>query len=350
MRLTLCDSHCACCPAVPSGARRLPRRQRADCRRAHLASSGPARRSSRRDGEVGRLHHSRDELGREHLRDRDLARRRAVGRDEAAHQRPQVEQRSRLVARRQEAGVRFGSRGQAADLSDRSRRRRGAEVDVGRGIRRRVRLGTRRPLDRVHVERPAVGGAQGPREEVRRVRRHRRGPPAVASLRGRRRDEEDAAADERCVHRRPVRLVARQPADRVRPSHQRRSREQRLGRHLDRRRVGRRAAHARHRRRPRQQPAMVARRLADRVRDLDGEPEVLLHQPPHRDDPGGGRADRQPVGAVRRGPVDRALDDRPASSSRLSARAWAYLYRLDPATKAVTRLAPPSSGSAPASA
>ena len=47
------------------------------------------------------------------------------------------------------------------------------EADVGRGIRRRVRLVTRRAIDRVRVERPAAGGAQGPREEIRRVRRHR---------------------------------------------------------------------------------------------------------------------------------------------------------------------------------
>ncbi len=60
--------------------------------------------------------------------------------------------------------------------------------------------------------------------------------------------------------------------------------------------------------RSRQQPAVVARRRPHRVRNLDGEPEVLLHEPPHRDDPGGGRADRQPVGRVRRGSVDCALD------------------------------------------
>ncbi len=58
---------------------------------------------------------------------------------------------------------------------------------------RRVRLGAGRPVDCLHLERAAAGGAQGAREEVRRVRRHRSGSPDVAPLRGRRRDEEGAA-------------------------------------------------------------------------------------------------------------------------------------------------------------
>ena len=96
---------------------------------------------------VGRLHRARHQLGRERLPHRDLARRREVGRAAAAHQpREEVEHVARLVARQHEAGVCDRPRRQAADLRDRPARRRGAQADLGRGGRRRLRLGARRQV------------------------------------------------------------------------------------------------------------------------------------------------------------------------------------------------------------
>ena len=250
----------------------------------------------------------RDQLGRERLRDRDLARRRAVGRDASTHQRPQIEQRARLVARRQEARLRFGPRRQAADLPDRSRRRRGDEADVGRRIgRRRSRWS---PDGRRSRSRRAIRAAeahQGARKEVRRVRRHRPGPPDVAPLRRRRRDEEDRAADEWRVHRRPLRLVSRQPSDRVRSPDQRRSGERWLGRHLGRQRRRRRGAKARDAGGPRQQPAVVARRIAVAFETSMASPKFFFTN--RRSRRAGAPAGRsQPVGSIRRRPVDRRVD------------------------------------------
>ena len=129
-------------------------------------------------------------------------------------------------------------------------------------------------------------------------------------------------------------------ADRVRSPRQRRSGQQRLGRHLGRRRADGAVRTLVTRRRTRQQPAVVARRLADRVRDRRWR----------------ARSSSSPTAASRRfppagGPIENlsAQFDEDPSIVRwtpsgiffsASSRTWAYLYRLDPATKAVTRLAP----------
>ena len=84
---------------------------------------------------------------------------------------------------------------------------------------------------------------------------------------------------------------------------------------------------------------MVARRLAHRVRDVDGEPEFFFTQPPHRGVP----AAAEPIADL-----TAAFDEDPSIVAwtpsgiffSASQRTWAYLFRLDPATKAVTRLAP----------
>ncbi len=58
---------------------------------------------------------------------------------------------------------------------------------------------------------------------------------------------------------------------------------------------------------PDAQSAVVARWFAHRLRDVDGEPEVLLHEPPDCRHPVGRRSDHRAVGSVRRGSVDCAL-------------------------------------------
>src|SRR5471032_1166047 len=65
---------------------------------------------------LGGVHCSRNELGRERVRDRNLARRRGVGFDAPADEREEIELGAGLVARRLEAGVRVGPHRQAADL------------------------------------------------------------------------------------------------------------------------------------------------------------------------------------------------------------------------------------------
>ena len=93
------------------------------------------------------------------------------------------------------------------------------------------------------------------------------------------------------------------------------------------------------RRRPRQQPAVVTRRLADRVRDSMGSPKFFFTNRRIATIPAAG------------GPIanlSAQFDEDPSivrwTTSGIffsaASRAWAYLYRLDPATKTVTRLAP----------
>ena len=107
---------------------------------------------------------------------------------------------------------------------------------------------------------------QGSREAVRRLRRDRRGLPHVAPLVLRHRDRQGAAPHQRRVHRRPVQLVARRHADRVRSPHQYREHQRRHGRHLNRRRGRRQGPSARHAAGGRRRPGVVPRRIEDRLR------------------------------------------------------------------------------------
>ena len=56
--------------------------------------------------------------------------------------------------------------------------------------------------------------------------------------------------------------------------------------------------------------------------------------------PGGGRRDREPHRRLRREPLDRPTGLRRGCSSARRNRTWAFLYSIDPATKAVKKYAP----------
>ncbi len=146
-------------------------------------------------------------------------------------------------------------------------------------------------------------------------------------------------ADERRVHRRPLRLVARQPSDRVRSPHQRRSGEQRLRRHLGRRRGRRRRAQARDPGRPDSNPQWSPDGSRIAFETSMASPKFFYTNRRIATIPAAG------------GPIvnlSAQFDEDPSIVRwtpagiffSASARTWAYLYRLDPATKAVTRLAP----------
>ena len=110
--------------------------------------------------QVGRLHGSRDQLGRQHLRNRDLARRRASRRAiRQLTEREEVEHARRLGARRQDAGVRARTATTSGRSTSSISRWRGAEADLGRRGRRRVRVGARRQVHRLHLDRSEAGGS-----------------------------------------------------------------------------------------------------------------------------------------------------------------------------------------------
>ena len=157
----------------------------------------------------------------------------------------------------------------------------------------------------------------------------------------RRRHARDAHADQRRLHRRQLRVVARRQEHRLRPPRQPRAQERRLRRHLDRhgrRRVDPQAGHAG---RSRLESGLVARRIAHRVPDRDGEPGVLLHA----------TALIATVPAAGGAPtvLSAAFDEDPQIVAwkpsglffAASARTYAYLYRLDPQTKAITKVPAP---------
>ena len=133
----------------------------------------------------------------------------ASGHLAAADQRQEVEPVAGVVARRLEARVRLRSHRQAADLSDQPAGRRGGGAHHARGRRRQLRVVARRQDDRLYGDRAEAGRDQGSRQEVRRVPGGRAGSPDDASLRDRRRDARDADADQRRLHRRRLLVVAR---------------------------------------------------------------------------------------------------------------------------------------------
>ena len=105
---------------------------------------------------AGRLHHPRNQLGRERLRDRDLDRRCGDRTIAAGHQRAPVEHPAGVFAGRRVARLRVGSRRQAPAVSHRARRRRGRETDLDGRRRQQFRVVARRHGDRVHDDRSAV--------------------------------------------------------------------------------------------------------------------------------------------------------------------------------------------------
>ena len=149
-----------------------------------------------------------------------------------------------------------------------------------------------------------------------------------------------APPDERRVHGRQLRVVARRHADRVRSSRQRRQRQRRHRGHLDRDRGRRRRARARDAGRART-PIPSGRPTArgSRSRPAMANPSYFYTNSVHRDDPGGGRRDRARVDGVRRGSVAHRVEGHGIFFSA-SQRTSSYLFRLDPSTKRVTKVAP----------
>ncbi len=277
-------------------------------RSAQVAHGRPARRAAARRlcGALarrlaGRLRGSRGELGRERIRNRDLARRRRGRSAAAAHEREEVLGRARLLARRQAAGLRLGPQRQAPDLPDRPARRRGRGADVGRGWRPGLRLVEGRQRDRLPGAGPEERGAQGAGEEARRVRGGGPGPPHVAPARDRRRVEEGAPADRRRLPRLELRLVSGRPRDRLRARREPGAGRRRQHRPLDRPGRGRQAARARHPGRARLESALLAGWDAGGVRKRDGARALLLHERLRRGRPSRGRSAHEPHAVVRRG-------------------------------------------------
>ena len=183
---------------------------------------------------LGRVHHPRNQLGRQRLRNEIWLADAIDRRDASADQREEVEPVAGVVAGRLEARLHLGPHRQAADLSDQPAGRRSRRADQPRGRRQQLCLVARRQDDRVHRDRAEVGGDQGPREEIRRIPGRRAGPPDDAPVHDRRRDARDAYADERRLHRRQLRVVARRQKHRLRSPREPGARQRRLGRHLDR--------------------------------------------------------------------------------------------------------------------
>ena len=118
-----------------------------------------------------------------------------------------------------------------------------------------------------------------------------------------------AAPDQRRVHRRPIQLVSRRHADRVRSPHQPREHQRRHGRHLRRLRGRRQDPAARHAAGRRRRPRVVSRRIEDRLRVRD-DAGVLLPQHGDRARPGRRRPRREHQRRFRRGSLDHPLDHR----------------------------------------
>ena len=218
------------------------------------------------------------ELGRERLPHRDLARRREVGRASAADQpREEVEHVAGVVARRLAARLRHGPRRQAADLSDRSARRRSAQADLGRRRRRQLRVVARRQVDRLHVDR---------REDRRPTRSARRSSASSTSSARTTACRTSGSSTSRAEGRRRLTSGAftvgqfswspdgtqiafdhRINADNSQRRHRR---------HLRRHRRRRHGPPARHAGRARHGPIWSPDGIADRVRDGDGEASSSL--------------------------------------------------------------------------
>ena len=86
-------------------------------------------------------------------------------------------------------------------------------------------------------------------------------------------------------------------------------------------------------------PGLVARRIEDRVRVRDDE-GVLVPQHRDRRRSRRRRAHREHHRRLRRESVDRPTGRRPGLFFSASHRTWAFLYSIDPATKAVKKYAP----------
>ena len=137
------------------------------------------------DGKTGRVHRARDQLGRERLRNRDLAGGRGGGRAAPADAGAEVEPPARVRARQPHAGIRVGPRRRAPDLSHRHRRRRSRAPDQARGRRLGLRVVARRQVDRLHGTRREDPGDEGPRRALGRDSHGGRGPALHPPLRAR---------------------------------------------------------------------------------------------------------------------------------------------------------------------
>ena len=123
----------------------------------------------------GGVHHPRDQLGRERLRNRDLDRRRRNRPVAAGHQRAQVEHATGVVARRRVARLRLGPRRQAPAVSHCAPRRRGRASDQHRGRRECVRVVALRQTAGVHDAGSRLRSDEGTREAVGRRQARRSG-------------------------------------------------------------------------------------------------------------------------------------------------------------------------------
>jgi dipeptidyl aminopeptidase/acylaminoacyl peptidase len=192
--------------------------------------------------------------------------------------------------------------------------------------------------DRVHRDRAEDGGDQGPRKEVRRIPGRRAGPSDDAPVHDRRRDAHDSYADERRVHRRPVCVVARRQSiafdHTVNPALANGG-----SANISIVTSPTRGPPARGAGRPRHAPGLVARRLAHRLRDAMANPAFFYSN---------GLIAIVPAGGGTPTVVSAAFDEDPSIVAwkpgglffAASARTYAYLYKLNPDTKAVTKVSP----------
>ena len=190
-------------------------------------------------------------------------------------------------------------------------------------------------------DRPEDRRRQGSREEVRRLRRLRRGLPDVAPL--------GASTSRRDKARRltsgafTVGQFSWSPDGtqiafdhRINSAeHQRRDR-----RHLRRLRGRRQGPAARHAAGRRRRPGLVARRIEDRVRVRDDASSSPSSTRAIARRPGRRRPRREHHRRLRRESLDRPLDAPAGLFFSASHRTWAFLYSIDPATKAVKKYTP----------
>ena len=280
--------------------RSAPRLSRSHCCLPLRVAQAPSRavdrrrhqpEARRRAGDLarratGRLHHSRNELGRERLRDRDLDRRRRHRPIAPGHQRARVEPAAGVVARRRVARVRLGPRRQAPAVSHCASR--GGEAERLTSGEEGVNSFAWSPsgrADRVHDARPGVGRDQGARKALGRHQDRGSGSALHASACARRGDAkttkqltkgnfvvgsfdwspDGTAASPSIIAPRAIRRTAAPPTSPWSTSPP-----------ATRQRGGGAG-------RPRLESAVVARRHAARVRDVDGQAVLLFPEQRHRD-------------------------------------------------------------------
>ena len=317
--------------------RRLQRRRR---RRPWTRSSRSS--ASRLAGDLarrptGRLHGARDELGRQRLRNRDLARRRERRRG-APRQLTNAKKSSQSPAWSPD-----GSR--LAFISDRTDKRQiylinplGGEAEALTSVEDGVTSFAWSPDGRTHR-------LHGDRSRSRRAikdREKKYGEFEVVDQDYRMTHlfvvdvahARHAHADQRRVHRRQLRVVARRQEHRVRPSRQRRARRAAAPpTSRSSRSPTRRSATLVTQDGPGLAAGLVARRHAHRLRDGDGEPGVLLHQRVDRDRARERRHADRAHRRLRRGSVARRVETERHLFFSASQRTFSYLFRLDPATQ-----------------